>query len=320
MSPQESLVTRRDFLRGVGYAALASTVGLAEGCRPAADGSESEPAAEADRLRAAEGAERRPAGAIARVVLIRDADAVDAHGRVNAEAVQRMLDQAVAQLLQVDRAETAWKQLVQPTDRVGLKSNVWNPLPTPPEVEEAIKTSLMAAGLPAENIRVDDRGARQTLADCTALINVRPLRTHHWAGIGGCLKNYIMFVPTPSAYHPDSCADLGAIWKLPIVRGKTRLNLLVVLTPQFHGRGPHHFDPRYVWPYKGLLVSQDPVAVDAVGVKLLEVKRRLHFGEDVPFPTRTKHVTVADVKHGIGVSDLERIELVKLGWTEEVLI
>jgi hypothetical protein len=80
------------------------------------------------------------------------------------------------------------------------------------------------------------------------------------------------------------------------------------------------FDPRYVWPYKGLLVSQDPVAVDAVGVKLLEVKRRLHFGEDRPFPTLTKHVSVADVKHGIGVSDRERIELVKLGWTADVLI
>lgn len=318
MSRKEVLVTRRDFLRGVGYAALAGTAGLGTGCPGRTEEEARGP--QAPLPPAGSGQEAGEASPRARVVLIRDEAAVDDTGRVNAEAVQRMLDQAVAALLQVERPDEAWKQLVRPTDQVGIKSNVWNPLPTPPEVEEAIKTGLAAAGVPASNIRVDDRGARQTLADCTALINVRPLRTHHWAGIGGCLKNYIMFVPSAPEYHPDSCADLGAIWKLPLVQGKTRLNILVVLTPQFHGRGPHNFDPRYVWPYKGLLVSQDPVAVDAVGVKLLEVKRRLYFGEDVPFPTRTKHVTMADVKHGIGVSDLRRIELVKLGWDEEVLI
>jgi hypothetical protein len=295
MSEGRRVVTRRDFLRGASYAALAGVAGLG--------------------LESGEAADRK-----ARVVLIRDAKAVDDQGRVDAAVVQRMVDQAVAKLLQRDQAEVAWKQLVKPTDRVGIKTNVWDSLRTPPEVEEALKSGLVRAGVPEQSIRVDDRGARTTLAECTALINVRPLRTHHWAGIGGCIKNYIMFVPSPPQYHPDSCADLGAMWKLPVVAGKTRLNVLVVLTPQFHSRGPHNFDPRYVWPYQGLLVSQDPVAVDALGVKLLTIKRKLHFGEDQPFPTLTKHVQVADTKHGLGVSDLANIELVKLGWMEDVLI
>jgi hypothetical protein len=295
MSEGRRVVTRRDFLRGASYAALAGVAGLG--------------------LESGEAADRK-----ARVVLIRDAKAVDDQGRVDAAVVQRMVDQAVAKLLQRDQAEAAWKQLVKPTDRVGIKTNVWDSLRTPPEVEEALKSGLVRAGVPEQSIRVDDRGARTTLAECTALINVRPLRTHHWAGIGGCIKNYIMFVPSPPQYHPDSCADLGAMWKLPVVAGKTRLNVLVVLTPQFHSRGPHNFDPRYVWPYQGLLVSQDPVAVDALGVKLLTIKRKLHFGEDQPFPTLTKHVQVADTKHGLGVSDLANIELVKLGWMEDVLI
>jgi len=144
--------------------------------------------------------------------------------------------------------------------------------------------------------------------------------TGHWAAIGGCLKNYIPFVPRPSDYHPDVCADLGHIWTLPIVAGKTRLNVLAVLTPLFYGRGPHHFDRRYVWPYGGLLVSRDPVAADSVGVRILEAKRRQHFGEERPLGPLAKHVRYAESRYGVGISDPGRIDLVRVGWQEDVLI
>jgi uncharacterized Fe-S center protein len=159
----------------------------------------------------------------------------------------------------------------------------------------------------------------EELAHCTALLNVRPVRTHHWSGIGGCIKNYIMFVEDPPFYHPDSCADLGAIWNLPIVKGKTRLNVLLAFTPQFYGRGPHNYDPRHLWTYGGMFVSRDPVACDALGAELLRLKRLQFFGEDKPV-TPTKHVEYAETRHGIGVADRRRIDLVKLGWHEEVLL
>lgn len=264
-----------------------------------------------------------------KVVLVRHPDALDKRHRPVKEVIQKMLDDAVKALVGVDDTLEAWRRIVRPTDLVGIKSNVWHFLPTPKEVVEAIRRRLLQVGVPEERIGVDDRGARRTLAHCTALINARPLRTHYWAGIGGCLKNYIPFVPNPSRYHPDACADLGAIWKLPIVRGKTRLNVLVVLRPLFHGRGPHHFSERYLWDYKGLLVSFDPVAADAVGVELLARKRRQFFGKEVPilttagalpFRESVKHVRLADIKHGIGVSDLRQIDLVKIGWKEGILL
>jgi len=293
-------ITRRDFLRaGAGAAAAAAVSGLA---RPAG---------------AQETGEALPK---ARVVLVRDREAVRSDGALNAEAIQRMADQGVAALLDEADAATAWRRLVRPDDLVGIKNNAWANLPTPEPLVATLRQRIIQAGVPAEAVRVDDRGARQTLAHCTALINARPLRSHHWAAIGGCLKNYVPFTPRPSDYHPDICADLGKIWNLPIVKGKTRLNILVVLTPLFHGRGPHHFDRRYVWPYGGLLISQDPVAADAVGIKLLEAKRRLHFGEERPLAPLAKHVRYAETRHHIGVSDLERIELVKIGWEEGILI
>jgi hypothetical protein len=138
--------------------------------------------------------------------------------------------------------------------------------------------------------------------------------------VGTCLKNYIMFVPTPSAYHGEACSDLGKIWTLPHVKGKTRLNILVALTPQFYGRGPHSFDRRYLWPYKGIIVGTDPVAVDAVGAELLRLKRTAYFGGEKELDVQPIHIVAADRKYRLGVSDLSRIDIVRLGWDEEILI
>ncbi len=255
-----------------------------------------------------------------RVVLIRHPDALNKNHNPNATVIQHMLDEGLKTLLGIDDIAEAWRQLIKPGDRVGIKTNVWAYLPTPGEIENALWRRVRDSGVPEDSIRMDDRGARKRLADSTTLINVRPLRTHHWSGIGGCLKNYIMFVKLPFWYHLNACANLGHIWTLPIVKDKTRLNVLVVLRPLFHGRGAHHYNPKYLWDYKGILLSLDPVAADTVGVRLLSAKRQDYFGEDTPFPRRTHHVTYADVKHHVGVSDPRRIDLVKVGWTDGVLI
>ncbi|MGQ9462312.1 MAG: DUF362 domain-containing protein [Candidatus Fervidibacter sp.] len=287
------VITRRDLLKiAVGSVAL-SGAGIAEG---------------------------QKGGKRSKVVLARHPDVLDKSGRINTKVLQEMLDQAVTALVGVDGPVEAWRKLVKPNDLVGIKTNVWAYLPTPREVEEAIQKRLIDAGVKPENIRINDRQAHTVLAPCTALINVRPVRTHWWSGIGGCIKNYIMFVTNPSDYHPNACSALGSIWHLPSVKDKTRLNILLALTPLFHGRGPHHYDPRYVWQYKGFFVSLDPVAVDAMGLKLIQAKRLQHFGKEIALETPPKHIVVADEKYKLGVSDPKRIELIKLGWMEEALI
>jgi len=262
------------------------------------------------------------AAATAKVVLVRHADAVGAQGKVNSEVIQAMLDEAVTKLLGTGNAADAWRGLVKPADVVGVKTNGWPRLPTPAELEAAIRRRVLDAGVPEQRLDVADSGVlgNPIFLNATALVNVRPLRTHHWAGVGTCLKNYIQFVPDRPAYHPDGCAALGKIWTLPIVKGKTRLNVLSALTPQFYGRGANFFDRRYVWPYKALIVGTDPVAVDAVGARLLQAKRVAFFGEDRALDVTPHHIQVADTEYHVGVSDLRRIEVVKLGWMEDVLI
>jgi hypothetical protein len=258
----------------------------------------------------------------ARVVLIRHRDVLDENSKIVPGVLQAMLDEAVTKLLDESGPAAAFRKLVMPEETVGIKTNVWSFLPTPPELEAAIKRRVIEAGVSPDRIGLDDHTVRTNplFVKATSLINVRPLRTHYLAGVSGCIKNYIMFGESQPAYHPDSCADLGSLFKLPQVKGKTRLNVLCVLTPQFHGRGPHHFDRRYVWKYRGLVVGRDPVAVDTIGLRLIMAKRRAVLGKAQELPPVPKHIQLADTRHGIGTSDMRAIEFIKLGWADEILI
>jgi len=296
---KKKILTRRDFLK---VAAVTPVMG-------AVAGSLKIPAAEKPLQKT-------------KVVLIRDENALISFKKPDAEVVQRMLDEAVTTLLGEKDVTKAWKALISPDDVVGIKTNIMRYLPTTSEVENAIKKRILDAGVAENNIGIDDRGVRKNpiFTKATALINARPARTHHLAGMGSCIKNYIMFVPKAFEYHGDSCADLATIWKDFNLKDKTKLNILVMLFPQFHTVGPHSYADKYIWEYKGLIVSKDPVAADSTGLRIIEAKRKEYFGEDVPMKTPAKHIRLAETRHGLGVADPAKIELIKLGWEDGILI
>lgn len=286
-------ITRRDFVAGSATAVLAAAA-----------------------PRRASSAER------SKVILIRDAAALDEKSAFDGDVIQRMLDEAVMELFGSDSPQAAFGKMVSKDQTVGIKTNVWGYLPTPPEVENAIKRRVMDVGVPADRIGLDDHTVRTNplFVNADSIINVRPLRTHYLSGISGCMKNLIMFSESQIKWHPNSCEDLGLLQTLPEVKGKLRLHVLCALTPQFHGRGPHHFSRRYVWNYKGLIVGTDVVAVDAVALRLLMAKRTEVLGASRALPPVPIHVERADKVHGLGNSDMARIDLVKLGWQDDILI
>jgi len=293
----KTIVTRRDFLKIGAAAAVGGIIGLPRTATAAAAGK-------------------------SRVILIRNKDVVGASGSIQAEVLEQMLDQAVTTLLGTPDPMTAWQQLVKPEDVVGIKSNAWYYLPTPRSLEAAIQGRLLQAGVKKENISADDRGvlSNPVFQRATALINTRPMRTHYWSGLGTLLKNYIMFTPRPSDYHDNACERLGALWQFPQVKGKTRLNILVMLTPQFHGVGPHSFSKEHIWNYCGLIVSTDPVSADATGATIIQKKRDDFFGARKPISPPLNHITAADTRFGLGNSRPDMIELIKVGWEEGILI
>lgn len=291
--------TRRDFIKGAGTVAIGAAVGL-----PAL----------------AEETEKEIPKT--RVVLVRDENVLDAKGNIDGEIIQKMLDEAVTTLYDKEDAVACWKKIIKPDDIVGIKTNVWRYLATPKELENAIKKRVLDTGVKDENIGISDRGVRNdpVFQKATALINTRPMRTHAWSGVGSLLKNQIMFAQRPSAYHDDSCADLATLWELPQIKGKTRLNVLVMFTPLFHGVGSHHFNKEYVWSYKGLVVSFDPVAADSVGLQIIRARRKEFFKEDRPLSPHAKHIEYAETRHHLGVADPSKIELIRLGYKDNILI
>ena len=299
MAEEQKVITRRDFIRKSSYVAVGSLMGL-----PLLERSE---AKEAEK---------------SRVVLIRDKNAVSIIGGHSHDVLEKMMDRGVTILLNEADATSAWKRLVKPSDVVGIKSNVWYHLPTPDALETIVRMRLMDAGVRKDNISVDDRGVltNPVFKRSTALINVRPMRTHHWSGLGTLIKNYIMFARNPWTYHGNACERLGAIWRLPQVKAKTRLNILVMLTPLFHGIGPHHFSSRYVWRYRGLILSLDPVAADTTGARIIQAKRNAFFETDRPISPPPRHIAAADTRFRLGKSRPEHIELIKLGWGKDILI
>jgi hypothetical protein len=295
-------ITRREFIKQSSLAAIGGAVFLSH---PEAAGRKAVGVAEKTK-----------------VVLVRDKDVLDEKGRPKYEVVLEMLDAAVSELTGRPDPVAAWKTFIKPDDIVGIKTNVWTFIPTTSQVESALKKRVMDAGVTESSIAISDRGVLRdpVFQKSTALINARPMRSHHWAGVGSLIKNYIMFVPDPDNYHDDSCSRLATIWDNPLVKGKTRLNVLVMLTPQFHGVGPHNFNPKYVWPYYGMIVSFDPVAADATGLRIIQAKRREFFGEDRPLSPPAKHIFTADTQYGLGTADPNKIDVVRSGYNQDILI
>jgi hypothetical protein len=298
MTPGES-ISRRQFIKSASAAAIGTTMLLSgqETTAPVKSGK-------------------------SRVVLVRDLNVLDENGNPKYEVVQEMLDAGIKALTDSPDPQSAWKTIIKPDDIVGIKNNRWSYLRTTAAVENSLKKRILEVGVKEANISVDDLGVLQNpvFQKATALINARPMRSHHWSGVGSLIKNYIMFIPEPITIHPDSCADLASIWDLPVVKGKTRLNVLVMFTPQFHSFGPHSFNPKYVWKYHGIMLGFDPVAVDATGLRIIEAIRRDYFAEDRPLNPPAKHIAVADSKYHLGTADPLKIELIKIGHDKDSFV
>ncbi len=293
-------LTRRSFLAGTACGTLGLAMGL--GSRASAEAT----------LFAAE----EPAS---RLVLVRDAAAVDAKGRTpDPEVVASMLDRAMSALTGTEDAVEAWASLFSAEDTVGVKITrcTWMRVHTEEVVADAIAARLRGIGLAEDRIRVGDYGLDPT--GLTALIDAPSVKVHTQTGIAAAVKNYINFAEEPKHYHRRNSEKLGEIWLRPELKGKTRLVVTDLLRPYF-GPGPQ-LNPAHRWAYRGLMVGTDPVAADTVSLALCQRKRDLYKGEPWPITPPALSIPAADERYGLGVSDPARIKLDRLGWQEDALL
>jgi hypothetical protein len=107
----------------------------------------------------------------------------------------------------------------------------------------------------------------------TASISFAVLKDHGLAGLTAGMKNYFGAVHNPNKYHDDGCDPYVAdLFHAPPIRAKHRLTVLDALTVQYH-KGPS-FHARWAERRETLVFGLDPVAVDTVGLGLVEGLRK----------------------------------------------
>jgi uncharacterized protein (DUF362 family) len=280
-----------------------------------------------------------------------------APGRVQSDLMQALLDRAMQALFKPDDPKAAWRQIVRPGQRVGIKVNTLGGrgISSNLQLVLAICRSLQQAGIKAPDIVVFDRDSEEmqrggfTVAvggdriqcygtdrvgydedlveygsvgsrlskiltrNIDVLINVPVLKDHDGAGVTIALKNMYGVINNPNKYHPNGCdpyiADLNMLNE---IRSKMKLTICDAITAMYEG-GPA-FKPEHSWNCNTLLVSQDPVALDATGWRMIERKRAEKGLKSLQDDQRAPRyiLTAADREHHLGNCEPGRIDLVEV--------
>lgn len=143
---------------------------------------------------------------------------------------------------------------------------------------------------------------------CTALINLPLLKTHSGAKLTLSLKNHYGSIPPKKVqtnrFHMRDLDCIVHVNSLAPIREKTRLCIADGLLAQFN-QGPEA-NPKYQWRYSSLIIGTDPVAVDTIGLKVINEKRKAK-----KLPTfKVKYVKWA-AEEGLGKNDPDSIELIR---------
>jgi uncharacterized protein (DUF362 family) len=177
----------------------------------------------------------------------------------------------------------------------------------------ANKSGMMSSGnyAPA-TYPVGDRSSRVSaiLADtCTVFFNVPVPKTHGKSLFTCALKNHYGSIDNPSSFHADGCSNPGIaeVNAIPIIRKKEKLVVsdALLIVPESGPRWRRSF----IRPFGGVIVGTDPVAVDAVALKVIDDARAAEGMERIA--PQVKHLPLAEAL-GLGNSRLENIDLVSL--------
>jgi hypothetical protein len=246
----------------------------------------------------------------ARVARCRSKHAV-VEGNVHERLVEEMLATGLTELTGQASMAAAWRELLTPDDIIGIKFNRsgQEKLGTTPVVASILLKSLLAAGFSARQVvciellgnqadLTDQAEGKKTtpplagyeeaetefesgsdqlalaLRQVTALIDVPFLKTHNIAGFTCCSKNLSHgLIKHPSRFHDGACAPyIADLIALPAIQSRLRLCVVDALRVVFDN-GPEP-DIHNTTDAGVLLLGQNPIAVDTIGLGVLNAIRQ----------------------------------------------
>lgn len=144
----------------------------------------------------------------------------------------------------------------------------------------------------------------------TASISLAILKDHGLAGITAGMKNYFGAIHNPNKYHDSHCDPfIAELFESEPIRSKHRLSVLDALVVQYH-RGPS-FHTQWAERSEALIFSQDPVAADAVGWRLIEDLRAKKGLPSLKEEGREPVFLATAQKMGLGQADAASIDVVE---------
>src|SRR5438477_629131 len=215
---------------------------------------------------------QQPAPAPSIVYAVRNPDSIKQY-KTNPHIVREMLNRLVLAATGQSDVAKAWGSLVSPSDRVGIKIS-------------AAGGELFTTHHDIVNAIVD--------------------------GMAGCIYN--MTIPNIDNWRRFAqgsrfgAESLAEIYANPIIAKKVVFNLMDGLIAQYAG-GPQP-QPNYAVHHGTLYASRDPVALDAIALKLLEEWRKR--GSLRPVGSVAAYIDFAS-QLGLGNSATNRIEVRNIG-------
>jgi hypothetical protein len=275
-----------------------------------------------------------------KVVLARNAKAINERNQADAGETVRLFDRALLALSGQKTAAESWKTLgLKADDVVAIKINCnnWTIRLSPhPELVAALCNSLQTV-IPANQIIVFDNEAEALTASgftlnrtnagvrytgteedgfdarerlskivtekATKIINLASLKCADGGWIASLLfKNHIGTLPPEDMPKCHNDLDfLAGVCARPSIKSKTMLNMITGLRGTYRRGVP--------WYWGGIILGSDPLAVEMAAIGVMNQKRAQEKVEPLPFP---EHIGIAEKKYGLGTSDPAASETVKI--------
>ncbi len=165
--------------------------------------------------------------------------------------------------------------------------------------------------------------ARVLTKEANKLVNLGVLKHHQSAGVTIALKNLSHGLAN-NVYRShvsksnNACGMfIPTVVDLPVIRQKVVLNVIDGILGGYHG-GPGSKVGKYLWENKTLYFSTDPVAMDTVGLDVIDTKRMQSGMQPIALAPsdndsmftrmQPEHIEIAGLL-GLGEGNLDKIDL-----------
>jgi uncharacterized protein (DUF362 family) len=146
--------------------------------------------------------------------------------------------------------------------------------------------------------------------DATAVIDMTMIKDHSICGYTGTLKNITHGnINNPHEHHATNASpQIAMLYNHPVVTSRVRLHITDAYKVMYD-KGPLDKDPKTRVPHGAVYIATDPVAMDTMGVKIVEDERKARGLKTLKEVGRDPRFVRIAGELGLGVNDLNQIRM-----------